>query len=643
MASQRQFAIADPSTGKDIFFSGAKIPTQSDIANILNRVAAERKTEVRNPAKAAVLSASELIGGPFPVQYWVQRAKGISHAEAMLKAGEISEPLEKLKPKGIPAQLASGAVQAAPILAGAVKPFMAGAGILSKAPIVGKALSTGVAKSAVGFGAYEAAKAGVTGQISTPGQAVETFKEGAKSGALFHAGGRLGATATQPLRGLTKQASRIGSAVGAGTTAAALAPEGEKVSAGLIGGAFGAKFPAKPLGSKSPTQLRGKAKDIMREIIRPSQPEIRKLSKQGKKVDSLLELAVKENLEFTQTGGKENKLETTNARKQVQDKVSSMNEGLNKILQTNKNRIFDLESIRTAAHKKVNKKIKNSQDRIKARSEIDAEIDAEIAERGTSVVNASELNNIKQGMWNKAFNLNEPTAKKNARTIGQVAKERIERFFPEKNVKQINQQEGELLDLHELLFKAEGRVVESGRLGKMFGRGIGGAIGASAGAPLPFFGPIGGGIIGQEVGARTVRKMADPAVKSRKASRLSNKAAKLEKPGLLDRLAQKKVPITPEILPDRKTIPVSNQKFIEAKKILQIESKPIHSRTQDPNAIRLRNQNTGETIIVPKAKQKLIGFDPTKAPALGTARKVQGTTIGPKGRFGSPEFTVKNK
>ena len=81
----------------------------------------------------------------------------------MKKAEEISAPLERKRPSGVPAQLASGAVQAAPLLAGAATPFVKGAGLLSKVPVVGKTL-----QSAAGFGAFETAKAGVTGQISTP-------------------------------------------------------------------------------------------------------------------------------------------------------------------------------------------------------------------------------------------------------------------------------------------------------------------------------------------------------------------------------------------------------------------------------------------------------------------------------------------
>lgn len=611
MARKKKYTVTDPTTGEKVSFRGDRDPTEEEVAAILQRNLELSKDKVKSPIKAAVLAASNQIGGPFSTQYWVARAKGLPHPEAMQKAEEISAPLERKRPSGIPAQLAAGAVQAAPLLAGAASPFVAGAAPLAKLPLVGK-----IAQGAVGLGAFETAKGAVTGQISTPEQAGETFKEGAKAGATFAVGGKLGATAAQPLRALTRQATRLGSAAGGAAAGAALAPKGEKVAAGLLGGAFGARHPAQPIGGKTSTALRKKATQIYREVLRPSQPETRKLSKQGKNIDKFYELAAKENLSINATADK--KLDTAEARKGVQDKVSVLSEKLNKILGKDTVQRFNLNELRKSAKAGAKSKIKNALELEKAETQIDAEIDAEIGRKGRALITASELNQVKQGMWSKSFNILEPNSKVTSRKIGTIAKNMIEKAFPQENIKGINAEQGDLLTLHTLLTGAEGRVIQGGRLGELFARSTGAGVGAIAGSTLgtsiPLVGPLLGGAIGQQAGSVISKAVTSPKGRIKKAQKLFKKAAKQEKPGLIDKLLERKTGTAekPEILSDIKPgakVEVSNQKFIEAKRRLALpapKSKPIHSRTQDPNAIRLTNKSTGEVIIVPSEKGRLI-------------------------------------
>jgi len=465
------------------------------------------RKEIRNPALAALKSASDLIGGPFATQYYVQRAKGLNHGQAMKRAAEIAEPIEKAKVKGVPAQIAFGAVQAAPLLAGVANPFMAGAGratqLASKIPLVGRVLGSGTARSALGFGGFETAKELATGQISTPEQAKETFKQGAISGGLFHAGGRLGSTAAQPLRGLTQQASRIGSAAGGAGVAAAMAPEGERTSSGIIGGSFGAKFPSRPLGQQPSLKLRQRATNIYKDILKPSKGEIKKIEiRQRGKIDKFYKLAAEERLTIHKDS--QNKIDTTEARGKIKEKIENKSSQLDQILDLDKISRFNLSDIGKRAKIEAQKTIKNAKDLEVAKNEIDSEIISEINRHGTFTVTAKQLNNIKQGMWSKSFRPLEPSSKTNARRIGSVIKETIENSYPNKDIKSLNRETGDLLTLNTLLENSHGRVVAGGRIGGHTARVLGAIAGATIGK-VPLVGPftvIGGSAIGEQLSRR---------------------------------------------------------------------------------------------------------------------------------------------
>ena len=210
---------------------------------------------IANPLGAFGKGVATSIGAQFSFPYYHSRipkpigGMGLSHPEAMGHAEQAARTIEESKTVGIPAKVAEGFGQAVPILAGGPKPFMAvgnkGLSLLSKAPILGNLAKMPVAKTAVGFGGFEAARNVLSGHTDL----AKSFLEGAGGGAAFHLGGRAGASIASKILGkVTKHASRIGSAAGAGAVSAAMAPEGEKIPSFVVGSSFGAKFPSKAFG-----------------------------------------------------------------------------------------------------------------------------------------------------------------------------------------------------------------------------------------------------------------------------------------------------------------------------------------------------------------------------------------------------------
>jgi hypothetical protein len=127
-------------------------------------------------------------------------------------------------------------------------PFMRGAGLIPKIP--------GIAKTALGLGAYSGAKAAGQNQPVIP-----SALSGAATGAVFHGAGRLGATAIpKSIPG----AERIGSALGGYVTGKALSPQDDKEA--MFYGAMGGMFPSSKIQSIEPTKL---AKSVVNYSLKP--------------------------------------------------------------------------------------------------------------------------------------------------------------------------------------------------------------------------------------------------------------------------------------------------------------------------------------------------------------------------------------
>lgn len=100
-------------------------------------------------------------------------------------------------------------------------------------------------------------------------------------------------------------------------------------------------------------------------------------------------------------------------------------------------------------------------------------------------------------------------------------------------------------------------------------------------------------------------------------------------------------PVTPEVLPSKEfgkfgaSIGVESRKALPSPK--DVPFTPSGSRNVAQKPIIMKNEKTGEIIIIQPEKLKQLGFDPTQ----GNLPGVIGQKFGPKGRFGSAEFTVR--
>jgi hypothetical protein len=146
-----------------------------------------------------------------------------------LKTEETFKAIDQYQPGGFTEKLLRAGGNVTPMLAFS-KPFMKIPGLIpgvSKAPAI--------IKSGLGFGAYEATKAKLSGEDVLP-----AALGGAASGIAMHGAGKLLSTAIP--RGIPG-AERIGSIIGGAGVGAISSPDEPLVGA-TVGGTFGAKYPS---------------------------------------------------------------------------------------------------------------------------------------------------------------------------------------------------------------------------------------------------------------------------------------------------------------------------------------------------------------------------------------------------------------
>lgn len=276
--------------------------------------------------------------------------------------------------------------------------------------------------------------------------------------------------------------------------------------------------------SSSSQKLEKQATDIYRDILRPTQGEVKNIEvKQGRDINKYYRLAAEEGLEIRKTS--DNKLDTSSAVESLKPKIQQLHEELNALLSGDKSNKFDLSDVATKAKQSLKNTIKNADELSKAERDVDRYITAEIKRYGKKV-NAETMNNIKQGMWSVGYNQLRPTAKKTARQIGYIAKDQIEKAFVDNDIRALNSKSGDYLTLIDLLDNAQGRVIKGGRLGGYFARATGTIAGGLAGQviPIPGFGPAVGAVAGGEIGARIAAGLSDPVRRSLIASGKMQKA-----------------------------------------------------------------------------------------------------------------------
>ncbi len=268
------------------------------------------------------------------------------------------------------------------------------------------------------------------------------------------------------------------------------------------------------------TALEKKATDTYRDMLRPTQGEIKNIEiRQGKNIDDYYRLAAKEKLPIEQTVQKG--LDTKKAVAMLEGKLDDIHTQLNTKL-ADSTKTFNLKDIANKAKGEIDRVVKNASEAKSMKAEIDDFIVDEVARnKGRNVVTTAQLNDIKQGMWKVGYNAMKPTAKATARKIGFIAKEALEKSFIDPTLKMLNQQSGQYQTLINLLENAQNRVVKGGRLGGYAARGLGAIAGHSTG--LPVVGPV----LGAWAGDAAANAIYAPERMSRLGSNAMTKANKL--------------------------------------------------------------------------------------------------------------------
>jgi hypothetical protein len=268
------------------------------------------------------------------------------------------------------------------------------------------------------------------------------------------------------------------------------------------------------------TKLAQEATSIYRNILRPSKSEINKIEVgKGGNIDNYYQLAAKEGLPIKGTAQKT--LDTTDAVDILSNKQSVLHEELNQKLASDTTHKFNLIKIGEEAKSNLNKVTKNASELKTLKSNIDEYIGAEIERNGGKAsVSATEVNNIKQGMWSVSYNKFDPVQNAkadSARSIGSVIKNKIESNFTDSSIQKLNKMSGDYSTLEKLLQNAHGRPIPKGMLARL--------TGTIAGHGLKSF-PVGGSILGNKLGGMVSDALNNPSSASKFAAWKMRRALK---------------------------------------------------------------------------------------------------------------------
>lgn len=261
------------------------------------------------------------------------------------------------------------------------------------------------------------------------------------------------------------------------------------------------------------------ATDAYRQMLRPTQGEIRTIEGAGNKnLDDYYNLAAREKLQIGKSP--DNKLDTVAAREQLSARQDEIHDVLNQQLESVDKKL-SLESLRNKAKNELRGKFKNAAEYEAATKDVDDFIDAEIRQYGGDKISVKDFNNVKQGMWQVGYNAMKPTASKASRTIGHAAKNMIEQSVPDGSIRALNEQSGQYATLSNLLERAHGRVVQGGAMGKYFAKTIGSIVGAST--HIPVIGPL----AGEWAGGKIMEAISNPETVSRIAGQKIDRASQI--------------------------------------------------------------------------------------------------------------------
>lgn len=270
--------------------------------------------------------------------------------------------------------------------------------------------------------------------------------------------------------------------------------------------------------------------EAYRELLAPTKGDVQNVEvKGGKNIQDSFNLAAENKLKIQKTA--DNKLDTTKAREQLEEKINPIEDELQESLAAAPQRQFSIRELAEEAKKQARERFDNDLEYEEAVKEIDKNAEATIRQQG-EYINGSQLNKLKRVMWKKGYNATAPNAHEVARVIGNVAKDAIETAYTEADIKGLNAKLGEYATLDHLLKNAQGRVINKGKVGKYVAQILGGVIGST----VPVAGTLGGWWAGGKINDYFTSPERITGNIARKVERLQANEPKPVQPSSAERL-----------------------------------------------------------------------------------------------------------
>ena len=267
-------------------------------------------------------------------------------------------------------------------------------------------------------------------------------------------------------------------------------------------------------------KLENKAISLYRRALNPSGAELRTIeAKGGGNINNAFKIAAEEQIPVSVV---ENKLDTTIARNQIKKKISLLDDNLTNKLSdpSNAKQFIDLKQVGSEAKRQARLSTPNDTLYKSIAQDIDEYINDAIKAR-SEYVSGANLNEIKRGMYEVGYNQMRPTADKSARFIGRTIRKKIEKLFPDENIKELNNTMGNYITLQRILEGSHGRGISVSKIKNIASR----AAGAAAGSAVPIVGSVGGYFLGGEA----AKLLTSPARMAGRGAKQASKAGIIQR------------------------------------------------------------------------------------------------------------------
>lgn len=381
-------------------------------------------------------------------------------------------------------------------------PFIKGAGTITSNPIL---------QNALGIGGFQGTTSALQGQPiqSIGGNALRGALQGGLMGGMGQIGANLGNKIASPLvqsinpisKRIVNMAPSLGASSGMAGASALMAPSGQKLSNAMIGGGLGLLNPIDPVNNITPEKYNDiidKNADIYRQQLNPGKALLQNFEiKSDKDYNDAMRLAAQRGIILNKDIN--GKLDTSQAISQLQPFMNSLRDKSLQILNSDQNKQFDLEDLRSSALDGLSKysQFKNDTARNEAESQINGQVNDAISNRG-QFIDANNLNQMKEGFYNNAYSADAPNKNIVARELGHQSMSALNDAYEKQGLSGINSQLGKYLDLQTILNKAHGQNAVVGKEPPFLRIG-GGILGALGGFLIPGpekLGAIPAGIMG---------------------------------------------------------------------------------------------------------------------------------------------------